>query len=253
MLLTTAIAAEGATHLAEKEVVKAAAKYLKDTVIAKWSEYRAQAFLSAFLEELRKEQDVRHQSADLNDLLKLVSQSDKQTTALFDAYRRVALSSSKKIGPMVIGMLTAHIVLENRDATADEELIFQAAETLNDRDFSDLKAWFEYVYADDESHPGHHLAGKFERRRVLVQGASELPPGLSLDAARLGLDNVPMDVGEDIGIFALKLKNIGLLAETVRRRENPREAGFTQYFVMVSSACQLLNSIAVRAMGALSA
>ncbi|MCO5410789.1 hypothetical protein [Ralstonia mojiangensis] len=253
MPLSTGIVIGAAEHLAEKEVVKAAAKYLKDTVIAKWSEYRAHAFLSAFLEEFRKQQDVRHQSADLNDLLKLVSQSDKQTTALFDAYRRVALSSSKKIGPMVIGMQTAHIVLEDRDATADEELIFFAAETLNDRDFSDLKTWLEYVYVDDESPPDYHLASEFERRSVLVKGGPELPPGLSLDMAHLGLDDVPMDVGEDIGIFALKLKNIGLLTETVRRRENPREAGFTQYFVIVSSACQQLNSLAVRAMGALTA
>lgn len=252
-MLTTAIAVEGATHLAEKEAVKRMAKYLKDTVIAKWSEYRAHAFLSAFLDEVRKEQDVLHQSADLNDLLKLVSQTDNQTTALFDAYRRVALSSSKKIGPMVIGMLTAHIVLEDREATPDEELIFYAAETLNDRDFSDLKAWVAHAWEDNESRASHHLGNKLEPRNVLVKTGPEQPPGVSLLTVGLGLDDTPLAIAEDVGIFALKLKNIGLLTETVRRRENPREAGSTRYFVIVSSACQQLYSLAARAMDALAA
>ena len=250
MSLTAGLVVEGVKHFAEKELVKQAAQFFKDKVIGKWSEYRADAFLSAFIEELCEERDVRHQSANLNDMLKMVSHSDKQTTALFDAYRRVALSSSKKIGPMVIGMLTANIVLEDRDATLDEELIFHAAETLNDHDFSELGSWLTYVYDDDESTPRNDVFGNFYVRSVVVKAGPELPAGISLGATALGLDDAPMDIATDVGIFALKLKNSGLLAERVWRRENPREPGATRYCVIVSAACQRLNALSNRAMGA---
>ncbi|WP_167313441.1 hypothetical protein [Ralstonia insidiosa] len=252
MSITAGVLVEGTKHLAEKELVKLATKFFKEKVIGKWSEYRADAFLSAFIEELRKEQDVRHQSANLNDMLQMISRSDKQTTALFDAYRRVALSSSKKIGPMIVGMLTAHIVLGDRDATLDEELIFQAAETLNDRDFSDLESWMTYVYDDEESPQENDVRGSFYAMSVIVKSGPELPAGISLETTALGLDDAPMDIAKDVGIFALKLKNIGLLTEIVRRRENPREPGATRYCVIVSAACQQLNALSSRAMGAMS-
>lgn len=242
--ITTSAVVAGAKHIAEKEAIKTLVQYFKEKVIGRWSEHRADRFFSAFVDEVRKEKDIRFESADLNDMLRMIAASDKQTAVLFDAYRRVALSASKDVGPMVIGMLTAAIALEDRDATTDEELIFQGAEALNDRDFDDLHKWLEYARTvDNASDEGEVL-------NVLIKTGPEQPAGVSLLRVGAGIDDMPMNIAEDLGVFALKLKNIGLLAETMRRRENPREVGATRYYAVISVACQRLDQLAARAKSA---
>lgn len=238
LIATSAMVAK---QLAEKEAVKAIVQHVKEKVIGRWSEYRAERFFNAFLEEIRKEKDVRFESADLNDMLQMIAASDKQTTVLFDAYRRVALSASKDIGPMVIGMLTATIALEDRDATTDEELIFEGAESLNDRDFRDLHAWLEDARALDNASDANGALS------VLVKTGPEQPGGISFERIDSGVDDVPIDIAKEIGVFALKLKNIGLLVETTRRRENPREPGATRYYIIVGVPCRRLDQLAARA------
>lgn len=133
----------------QDKAVDALYELVKDRVIGRWSEHRAKSFFESFLDEVRKEKDVRSTSAELNDLLGAVANSEAQTSAIFDAYRRVALSASKDIGPMVIGLLTARIVLEDRSADEIEEMAFQGAEVLNDRDFASLLAWMErFVHSE---------------------------------------------------------------------------------------------------------
>lgn len=239
--IATSVVVAGAKHIAEKEAIKVIVQHVKEKAIGRWSEYRANRFFSAFLDEIRKEKDIKFESADLDDMLRMIAASDKQTTVLFDAYRRVALSASKDIGPMVIGMLTAIIALEDRDATTDEELIFQGAEALNDRDFDDLHNWFERVQTLD------HAIDESGTLSVLVKTGPEQPAGVSLARLGAGIDDVPMNIAKDIGVFALKLKNIGLLVETIRRRENPREPGATRYYAIVSVAGQQLSRLAARA------
>lgn len=243
-LLTTAGVVAGAKSIAEKQVVKELIGYFKKEVIGRWSEYRADRFFSAFLNEVRKEADDRFQSADLSDMLRMIAASEKQTTVLFDAYRRVALSASKDIGPMIIGMLTATIALEDRDATSDEELVFEGAETLNDRDFDNLHGWLESAPAlADTDEEGGAIS-------VLVKIGPEQPPGVSLLRLGSGVDDEPPDIANDLGVFALKLKNLGLLAEKTLRRRDPRESIATRYYVIVSPACQRLDQLATRARSA---
>jgi len=243
-LITTSAVVAGAKNIAEKEVVKAIVQHFKREVISRWSEYRAERFFITFLDEMRKEKDVRLESAALNDMLRMIAETDKQTTVLFDAYRRVALSASKDIGPMVIGMLTAIIALEDRDATADEELIFEGAETLSDLDFNDLDNWLERVQTLSTTNDENGVLS------VLVKTGPEQPAGVSLLRVGTGIDDVPMDIAKDLGVFALKLKNIGLLAERTRRRENPREPGATRYYVLVDAPCRQLAKLAARAKSA---
>lgn len=238
MITTTALVA-GAQQLAGKQAVGAAMQYFKSSVVERWSIYRAQKFFEVFLEEVRKESDSRFDSADLNDMLRNVASTDKQSAALFDAYRRVALSASKDIGPRIIGMLTAVIVLEDRQATNDEELIFQAAEVLNDRDFDDLDKWWPKN--------SNQLGTADDSLRIFIRKGPELAPGISLGQVASGADDVPLDVAREVGVFALKLKNTGLLAEMKLPRQNLAIAGATQYFVIANTACQRLYELAARA------
>ncbi|THC43985.1 hypothetical protein [Massilia sp. Mn16-1_5] len=238
MFTTTALVA-GAQNLAQEQAVSGVIEYFKSAVIERWSTYRAEKFFKLFLEEIRKESDSRFESADLNEMLRQVAPTDKQSSALFDAYRRVALSASKDIGPMIIGMLTAGIVLEDRQASNDEELIFQAAEVLNDRDFDDLHKWWpkndnKVVEADGSLH-------------IFIKKGPDQPPGISLGRVGSGVDDVPINLARELGIFALKLKNTGLLAEMKLPRQNISVVGATQYFVIASTACQRLYELAARA------
>ncbi|WP_049123490.1 hypothetical protein, partial [Burkholderia cenocepacia] len=76
MSITISTATAVAKQLAEKEALKMATQYFKDHLIGRWSEYRANRFFDALLDEIRKEKDVRFESADLNDMLRAMSNSD---------------------------------------------------------------------------------------------------------------------------------------------------------------------------------
>lgn len=250
-LITTAVVVKTAHSIAEREAIKAATNFFKDQVIGRWSEHRAERFLLAFLDEIRKEEDVKTTSANLNDMLKLVAEKAEQTSALFDAYRRVALSASKDIGPMIVGLLTAKIVLEGRDASEYEEQIFEAAEILNDRDFDAFHSWMTYLHAGDqygESFKEWAALGSLQPISVLVRGGSSLPPGVSLDhSAILGLDDTSFDLFQEVGPFALKLKSVGLITEKTQPRGHPKNPDGINYYVMVSPACERLHELCVRA------
>jgi len=243
-----------AKELVTDEAKSAMIDFMKEKVIGRWSEHRAKKFLATFVEEVRKEQDVKTASADLNDMLKEVANKAEVSSALFDAYRRVALSASKDIGPMIIGLLTATIVLAGREASADEEQLFEAAEILNDKDFSAFEAWMSNLHADDrynESMKESGESGSPQSISVLVRGGSPLPPGVSLDHSTiLGLDDMSFDLFKEVGAFALKLKGVGLLAEMTQPRGHPRNPEGTNYFVMVSPACEELYELVHRAQAA---
>lgn len=263
--ITTAVVAKTVQSIAEKEALKAATGFLKDKVIGRWSEHRAERFLATFLNEVRKEEDVKTTSADLNDMLQLISKSEDQTSALFDAYRRVALSASKDIGPMVIGLLTARIVLQDREATEIEEMAFEGAEILKDKDFMDFQAWMNWVHQDHE-----YTTNLEDQRRVgaertsiarmvkgKIAGATYLTPASPGASKSLTTGNVgqylyqptteenPLNIFRDVGSFALKLRNAGLLQEEARARG--RNQIGTNYFVLVSPACEELNTLSLRA------
>lgn len=251
--LSTVAAEVGGVAL--DQIKSALGDLIKEKVIARWSEHRAQKFLNAFVYEAEKERDVKWPSATLSDMLESVGKGDEQTSALFDAYRRVALSASKDLGPMVIGLLTAVIVLAKRDATEDEEQIFAAAELLNDRDFREFVAWMNTV-ATDESY-------KQQRQRwrdlnipagisVLIRSAVPLSPADSQDMRDASLrGDVPLDLFQDVGAFALKLRNVGVLGESAIPRGTVRNREGTDYYVVIPEACDQLHQLALRAISAM--
>ncbi|MDN7178577.1 hypothetical protein M0D69_11195 [Caballeronia sp. SEWSISQ10-4 2] len=261
MVITTAIVAAGADFALDK-AKDALFDWVRDKAIGRWSEHRARQFFDAFIDEVRKEDDVLTTSAELNDMLQSIANNDEQTSAIFDAYRRVALSASKDIGPMVIGLLTARIVLEGRAADEIEEMVFEGAEVLNDRDFTSLLAWMQSFVHDDSSY-GSELAQQraagmpLTSIPVLVKGGYQPPvtitqtgraPTISYQP-RVPMinDESPLNLFNEIGPFALKLRNIGLLEESSSPRGHPRNPDGTLYYVRVSPACEQLYDLVVRA------
>lgn len=261
MVITTTAIVAGAADLALSKAKDKLFDLVKDNVIGRWSEHRAQKFFDAFLDEVRKEQDVLTTSAPLNDMLQAIADSDERTSTIFDAYRRVALSASKDIGPMVIGLLTARIVLEDRTASEIEEMVFEGSEVLNDRDFASLLSWMEFAHADGEYRKAldsQKLSiGQNGPIPILVKGGYQPPLSITQTGRAPTItyqprvpaitDESPLNLFSDIGPFALKLRNIGLLEESTSQRGHPRNPDGTNYFVRVSPACEALYELAVRA------
>ncbi|WP_158934064.1 hypothetical protein [Burkholderia sp. S171] len=262
MVITTALVVAGAADFALDKAKDALFDMVKDKVIGRWSEHRARQFFNAFIDEVRKEDDVLTTSAELNDMLQSIANNDERTSAIFDAYRRVALSASKDIGPMVIGLLTARIVLEERAADEIEEMVFEGAEVLNDRDFTSLQAWMRRFVNNDSSYKSElalQRTGVTPRGSiaVLVKGGYQ-PPVTITQTGRAPTvsyqprvpminDEGPLNLFTDIGPFALKLRNIGLLEESSSPRGHPRNPDGTLYYVRVSPACEQLYNLVVRA------
>lgn len=267
MPITTAVVANATADFALDLAKGAIADFIKKEAIGRWSEHRAKKFLDAFVGEVMKEHDVKTTSADLNDMLQSIAKSEDQTSALFDAYRRVALSASKDIGPMVIGLLTAKIVSGDREASEIEEMVFEGAEVLKDKDFLDFQSWMTHVHADQDYSTTLFQNTKDGREpsaiAFMAKGEKSNPayltptsPGASralttasyeAQLQQSGTQETPLNIFNDIGPFALKLRNVGLLQEEERPRGHPRNPSGTNYFVLVSPACEELYGLSSRA------
>src|SRR6185369_2922943 len=101
---------------------------VKSGVIARWTRKRMEAFITAFCKQVAEGTN----EASLEANLTAIVEDDQKSQALFDAYRRVALSASPELGPRIIALVTARIVGESRQPTVEEDKIMMAAERMND-------------------------------------------------------------------------------------------------------------------------
>jgi hypothetical protein len=143
-------------YLAEKMVGRFCSLF-KTNVIERWSRKRAEEFVKTFCNAVT---EGVHNDEIANKLDEMMA-DDSKSAALFDAYRRVALSASATIGPRIIALVTARIIAESRDTTPTEERIMAVAELLTDAEFAEAKDWFDrYIVKLDNSQssfydPGH--------------------------------------------------------------------------------------------------
>jgi hypothetical protein len=111
--------------------------------VERWGEYRRNQFFEALLEKLQIEQASGKKDEEINSLLDDLLKSEENSEKLFDAYRRVCFSKTKKYGPRIIGLLTAELINNATTSNEDEEMIFEAAEKLGDLDLMQFKRKYE--------------------------------------------------------------------------------------------------------------
>lgn len=209
--------------------------------ISRWSKHRAERFLAQLIEELRKQQHVKYESATLNELLTKVMKGDAETSLLFDAYRRVALCASKDIGPMVIAVFTAALLERCVDASDEEEQIFMAAEALNDRDFSEFIRWFNEKHDEARApkHPNLKLptvSGLIVLERVTAKATRNT----------FNKSETPINLFTDVGAFAAKLQSLGILVYFSRPAVTTNDPHRVEHFVGVTRAATRLYAVANR-------
>ena len=173
--------------LADKVLGKVCSLF-KTNVIERWSRKRADEFVRTFCDAVSKGRDTEEALQLLNEIMA----DEAKSAALFDAYRRVALSSSPTIGPRIIALVTAKIVSQNRDASPDEERILSVSELLNDAEFGEAKDWFErYV--------------------------CKLPqPGTAFQSLGDEDDVASTDLWDGWGAWAAKLGQFGFIKQSIR-------------------------------------
>ncbi|MFM0729111.1 hypothetical protein PQQ52_01250 [Paraburkholderia sediminicola] len=213
----------------------------KAHVIGRWSKHRAEVFLAQLVDEVRKQGDENFESANLNDLLKKLAGGDAETSLLFDAYRRIALCASKDIGPMVIGVLTAVILQRDSRATDEEEQMFMAAESLNDRDFIEFIEWFDRAHAltHKPKHPTLQLP-TFPGVVAVEHVTAKATRNSFTDA------DVPVNLFSDVGPFAPKLANLGIVVQFSRSADTSKGPAKTKHFVAATHVASRLYAVAKR-------
>ncbi len=113
----------------------------KTDVIERWSRHRGRQFFEEFCREVQNE--LRGEQSNMLDaLLSKLLEDGTRSEVLFDAYRHVSLAKSKTLGPRIIGILTARLVVAGRTANDAEDTILSAAEHLAD---DELQAFADFV------------------------------------------------------------------------------------------------------------
>ena len=201
--------------LADMALSKAFDKFLSAALKAA-HDRRAQAFVQSFVEVVAGDgpADVAAVSAKLEEL----SKNEICREALFMAYRRLALSASKDTGPRLIALLTARLIRDQRPPTELEERLLIAAEALSDGDFNGLVEFLEAT-AVTRSKSGEgrgevqERAGWIWRRLHTETDDSSWPRG--------EVDLSAVNFADELGTWALKLRNAGLVMDRVVLRRVP--------------------------------
>lgn len=199
--------ATGTVSIALKAAASAAVKKFSVGCLDRWARYRAERFFDSFVEELRdKGESV---SVDtLHDYLGAILEDDVRSEVLYDAYKKFCFSTSKELGPRIIGLLTGTLVAEGRMATPAEQMVFAAAESFSDGDFLEFfKTYREWsIQADGNT---------TTVRRSKEDGSltySDYSEGHFYSG---GIEGGPLNMHDAWGVWAGKLRNQGMMHESV--------------------------------------
>ncbi len=195
-----------------KKIVNIAETVIRTQVIERWSRYRAQQFFDAFCQSLL---DAGISDKDIGKTLDELLEDEAKSELVFDAYRSVCLTKSKALGPRIIALHTAELVIANSKADSSDLLIFSAAEELSDSELNDFSA-----FALSWTGP---TAQKCMGIELCDDGALKIQMGdETIDSNWYRKDSIPvgpLDLANDIGIWATKLKRLGLISDDVRERQ----------------------------------
>lgn len=169
-------------------------------VIERWTRRRAIEFYRSFCATLLSE---KPSGAQLEEVLDELLGDEARSEIVFEAYRLVCLAKSRTIGPRIIAVLVAEIV--QRDGIADdhEEIMLAAAEQLSDNEFLSFAAELEKL-------PGPNDLGAIE----VTLDKRQIDSNWSQSHTEIGQGSLV----ETFGLWAEKLKSLGMLTEVVDER-----------------------------------
>lgn len=201
-----------ASYLGDK-AVQAIESAFRIQVLERWTRHRARQFFDAFSRSLL---DVGRTNDEIGVMLNDLLSNDANSEAMFEAYRSVCLSKSKNLGPRVIALLTAEILLSERKASFDDELIFAAAEALSDEELEESSK-FAVSWVAKANQPSKSGCRSLKDGSLEISwGKDTLDSNWMPETAR-GVG--PLDLARDVALWASKLKALGLLSDEVREQQ----------------------------------
>jgi hypothetical protein len=197
-----------AGHLGSKVLDRLGSTF-RTHVIERWSRRRAEVFFDQFCAEVAQSKQVSKPDTIESALTKII-EDEVCSEVLFDAYRRVALTRSKELGPRIIALLTAELVMAKRIADEIEDSMFLAAENLTD---DELLAFVGFVRKElaklpSTEKPDHGLRIQWGKEQFDSNWRRES-----------GVSTAPLDLDECLGRWATKLKSYGIISDDMRERE----------------------------------
>ncbi len=174
------------------------------SVIERWTRHRAKNFIDSFFLAVAQKKPKE----DIHSLLSEILESDVKTEVLFDAYRSVAFSKSRDVGPRAIGLLTAQIISENRPSTGFEDRWVKVFETLSD---IELVAVHEFYHDQFQKYrSGTSKDHKVRGKEMEIRWLDETTEFKGKDINRSQLD-----LNYDLGSWAGPLGNLGMIRTRV--------------------------------------
>lgn len=238
-----------ATGYLSGKLTAGAESLLRTHVIERWTRRRAVAFFETFVQAVT---DPGASDEEVQEQLDAMMKDEDTSELLFDAYRSVALTKSKSIGPRVIALVVAGIVGRNGKATVDEEKVLIAAEELLDAEFLDLVVWVK-------SSEGRRLTAVHDSGGMTVDyGSDTVPTKYNRHAAffarNQGTPLGPVDLVESVGTWAQKLSRLGLVSPETRESlgsgrdlyNQDETVRYVSRTVRVAPAVRSLRDLAVR-------
>jgi hypothetical protein len=186
------------TAVAIKTSVSWLVNKFKTSIIEKWSRRRAEAFFETFVERLSSIDSSNLNLKEIGPLLEELLDDEQKSEIMFEAYRTVCLSASASLGPRIIAVITARLIGEERKASPGEERMLMVAESFGDQDLIGLADYLStHALKNYEVDLGH------DTEDSNYFGSSQ--------TSRIG----PMNLGEEVGNWCLKLANCGLVVQDI--------------------------------------
>jgi hypothetical protein len=203
--------------IGSKKLLSTIKEKFTSAVIERWTRFRAEKFFESFVEVLSEEMKDGIESPDVDKTLEILVKDDVKSEVLYDAYRRVCFSTSKTIGPKVIGLLTGYLVSEGRMASEGEERVFHAAESLSDGELIEFfKSYYEYSKKAKDS--TDKKGCRYEAGDIIIPWNEETRDSAWPSSMEQQIEVSPLDLNIALGYWAVKLQDCGMMSTRMTER-----------------------------------
>ena len=210
--VTTAVVAAFTIDKTKEMAFDFAKDWLKRNVFAGEAEYRLQQFVYLLLREANLTFDEKPTSAEVDEALKGILNTDARKNAVLEAYRRVCLSASKELGPRIIALITGRRLGLGGFASSLEEQYSLCAEQLSDM------ALIKFAVSMREA---------MKRQSDIIELKLSLHPNsiieidlFKIDTAASGaLSDIPgiRDAALIMGTWVHRMKSLGVLSDELKQ------------------------------------
>lgn len=179
-------------------------------VVQACSKKRSLMFVEGFCKNAQNLWQNGEREKLIKDLDKIV-EDELMSEILFTSYRQSVFAKSKKIGPRIIGFITAEAIHSNRRLSDIEETILDICEMLSDEEieaFSDFyREWNGKINDGSEKrsrNTGTHLEICWDHE--------------SNEISRFEASVAPLNLSLAVGKWAARLESTGIISSEVREK-----------------------------------